>query len=176
MLIYCKCSKLLLTDGPKLNKSKVTYSLSLNEKDKLLKWLKEEVKVFDGYASNWSRCINLINCTITKLKSHDVHVFIKHLMSIALCDFVPNVVWEALNEILIYFRKICAKKLDIEMVHKLEKNVIVTMCKLEKIFTPFFLDSMEHLIVHVAHKARLSGSVQYRWVYASEQLALKPKF
>ena len=97
-------------------------------------------------------------------------------MPIDLRDFVSNVIWDALNEISIYFRKICAKELDIEMVNRLENNVIVTMCKLEKIFPPSFFDSMEHLIVHVAHEARLSGSVQYRWMYASEQLALIPKF
>ncbi|XP_078164828.1 uncharacterized protein LOC144559630 [Carex rostrata] len=90
-------------------------------------------------------------------------------MPVAFRGFVPEAVWEALNEVSIFFREICAKQLDIAMLNKLENNIIVTMCKLEKIFPPSFFDVMEHLVVHVAHEARLGGPVQFRWMFAPER-------
>lgn len=170
MVVYCKRSELHLTPRPKPKKPKASYALSIANKEKVLIWLKDKVKFPDGYASNWSICINLTEKTIFGLKSHDGHVFVERLMPVAFRGFVPEAVWEALNEVSIFFREICAKQLDIAMLNKLENNIIVTMCKLEKIFPPSFFDVMKHLVVHVAHEMRLAGPVQFRWMFSPERL------
>ncbi|KAL6519996.1 hypothetical protein OROHE_017139 [Orobanche hederae] len=36
-------------------------------------------------------------------------------------------------------------------------SISVTLCKLERFFTPSFFNSMEHLIVHLADEARIAG-------------------
>lgn len=168
--IYCKCSKLHLTPGPKPKKPKASFALSNANKERVLIWLKNEVKFPDGYSSNWSRCINLTKRTITRLKSHEIHVFVERLMPVAFRCFVPRAIWEALNGVSTFFREICAKQLDIDKLNKLENNIIVTICKLKKIFPPAFFDVMEHLVVHLAHVVRLGGPVQFRWMYGLEWL------
>lgn len=45
---------------------------------------------------------------------------------------------------------------------KMDQNIPIILCKLEKIFPLCFFYSMEHLPVYLANKARLGGSVQYR--------------
>ncbi|KAM3232145.1 hypothetical protein P3L10_017504 [Capsicum annuum] len=48
---------------------------------------------------------------------------------------------------------------------RLERDIPQILCKLEHIFSPGFFDSMKHLPVHLPYEARVSGPVQYRWMY-----------
>ncbi|XP_073101747.1 uncharacterized protein [Elaeis guineensis] len=47
----------------------------------------------------------------------------------------------------------------------LEKSIVETICKLKKIFSPVFFDSMEHLTIYLPYEAKVGGPVQYRWMY-----------
>jgi len=49
-------------------------------------------------------------------------------------------------------------------------TIIETICKLEMIFPPSFFDPMEHLPIQLMYKAKVRGSVQYRWMYPFERL------
>jgi hypothetical protein len=53
------------------------------------------------------------------------------------------------------------------MMQKLEK---------EKIFPPKFFNLMQHLLIHLPYKAKVGGTVQYRWMYHIERCLryLKP--
>ena len=51
----------------------------------------------------------------------------------------------------------------------MEKNIPIILCKLERIFPPRLLASMEHLPVHLAYEARVYRPVQYRWMYSFER-------
>ena len=44
---------------------------------------------------------------------------------------------------------------------RMEENIPIILCKLEKIFSPTFFDSMEHLIIHLPMEAILDDLVQY---------------
>ncbi|KAL6313164.1 hypothetical protein AAG906_016741 [Vitis piasezkii] len=50
----------------------------------------------------------------------------------------------------------------------LENDIIVTLCKLERIFPPSFFDVMVHLPIHLASEAKIIGPMQYRWMYPIE--------
>jgi hypothetical protein len=58
------------------------------------------------------------------------------------------------------------------MIEKLEKEIPVLICKLEKIFPPGWFNPMEYLLIHIPYEAMLGGPVQYRWMYHIER-ALK---
>ncbi|GJW51079.1 uncharacterized protein Tco_0092430 [Tanacetum coccineum] len=100
---------------------------------------------------------------MTKLKFPD------GLLPIALRGMIPNVVWDAITELCTFFRAICSRVLRIEDLEKLQKSIVETICKLEKIFPPGFFDSMEHLVVHLVWEALLGGPMQYRWMYLYER-------
>ncbi|KAF0890579.1 hypothetical protein E2562_003788, partial [Oryza meyeriana var. granulata] len=63
----------------------------------------------------------------------------------------------------------CAKELSKETIYSLEQQVVVLVCKLEKIFPPGFFNPMQHLIIHLPCEARLGGPVQSRWSYPYER-------
>ena len=54
----------------------------------------------------------------------------------------------------------------------LENDIIVTLFKLERIFPPSFFDIMVHLPIHLASEAKVTGPVQYRWMYPIEWYVL----
>ncbi|KAI9083311.1 hypothetical protein K1719_034677 [Acacia pycnantha] len=45
----------------------------------------------------------------------------------------------------------------------------ITLWKLKMLFRPSLFDSMEHLPVHLAYKAKVGGPQQYRWMYLFER-------
>ena len=169
MKAYCKRPNLNLfeQDGKTL-KPKAQYALSRPQVKIICEWIKQ-LKFPDGYASNISRCVNLEECKLYGLKSHDCHVFMQRLIPIAFREMLPKSLWDALTELSHFFRDICSTVLHTKHLETLEKNIVETLCKLEKIFPPSFFDSMEHLPIHLAYEARVGGPVQYRWMYPFER-------
>ena len=106
---------------------------------------------------------------ILGLKSHDFHIFVERLLPVAFRGFLSEDVWHCLAKLSFFYRQLCAKELSKDIVHSLEENVPVLLCKLEKIFPPGFFNPMQHLIIHLPYEARLGGPVQARWMYPYER-------
>ena len=68
-----------------------------------------------------------------------------------------------------FFRDLCARSLTTEVIERLDSNIPVLLCNLEKIFPPSFFDVMEHVCVHLPHEAELGGPVHFRWMYGFER-------
>jgi hypothetical protein len=51
------------------------------------------------------------------------------------------------------------------MMQKLEKEIPVLLCKMERIFPLRFFNPMQHLLIHLPYEAKVGGHVQYRWMY-----------
>jgi Domain of unknown function (DUF4218) len=56
-----------------------------------------------------------------------------------------------------FFKELCAKEVDPICLQQLEKDMVVTICKLEKKNYPDYFDSMEHIVVHLAFEAQIGG-------------------
>jgi hypothetical protein len=66
-------------------------------------------------------------------------------------------VWMALAELSLFYRQLCAKENKKEMMEKLEKEIPVLLCKLQKIFPPGWFNLIQHLLVHLPYEAKISG-------------------
>ncbi|XP_056161784.1 uncharacterized protein LOC130135923 [Syzygium oleosum] len=151
--------------GPK---PKAVYTLDKEHRRVVCQWLKS-VRFPDGYASNIGRCVDLNECKLTGLKSHDCHIFMKRLIPIALKELLPNFVWGAITELSNFLHDICSTVLKASHMEKLERDIPIILCNLERIFPPSFFYSMEHLLVHLPYEAKVAGSVQFRWMYPFER-------
>jgi hypothetical protein len=58
-------------------------------------------------------------------------------------------------------------------MEKLEKEILVLICKLEKIFPSGWFNPMQYLLVHLSYKAKVGGPQQYRWMYHIERTPKK---
>ena len=114
------------------------YSLTSNEKNEFYKFFKE-VKVPDGYASNISRCIQVNDRKNFGLKSHDCHVLMQQLLHLAIRGVLHKNVCAAIVKLCSFFKQLCSKVLKSDQLEHLQNDIIVTLCKLERIFPPSFL-------------------------------------
>jgi hypothetical protein len=116
--------------------------------------------------------VNLESGKLSGVKSHDYHIFMERLFPIMFYGYLNDDVWNTLAELSHFYRQLCAKEIKKEMIKKLEKEILVLICKLEKISPPGWFNSMQHLLVHLSYEAKLGGPQQYRWMYHIE-MALK---
>ena len=137
------------------------YTLSSSEKKIFCKRL-FDFKGPDGYCSNFKRFVSLEDCKINGLKSHDYHVIMQQLLSVAVRGLLPKKPRKTIIRLCSFFNKICQRVLDIEKLEQLEKDIIEILCDLERYFPPSFFDIMIHLTVHLRREARLCGSVYFR--------------
>ncbi|XP_052312895.1 uncharacterized protein LOC127905915 [Populus trichocarpa] len=167
--LYCNRKNMeLVYDESRVAKPRASFVLEKNAQLLVYKWLKS-LRFPDGHASNISRLVNIEDCRLYGMKSHDCHVFMQTLIPLAFRDLLPKGIWDALTEISHFFRDICSSKLNVDHIERLQTNIVETLCKLEMIFHPSFFDSMEHLPIHLPFEAKAGGPVQYRWMYPFER-------
>ena len=111
------------------------------------------------------RCVDATEMRMSGMKSHDCHIFMQRLLPIAVRELLPKEVWEPITELCLFFRELTATTLNENDLIRMDKDIAVILCKLERIFPPSFFDSMEHL----TYEARIAGPVQYRWMYPFER-------
>nr|KYP36031.1 hypothetical protein KK1_042873 [Cajanus cajan] len=169
LTLYCSRPDLELKPlaNGKMFKPKANYSLTIDEAKSVCRWIKE-LRVPDGYSSNLARCADVEKGRMHGMKSHDCHVFMECLLPIAFST-LPMHVLNPLIEISHFFKDLCSTTLRYDDLVKMEENIPLILCKLERVFPPAFFDSMEHLPIHLAYEARLGGPVQYRWMYPFER-------
>ena len=134
----------LVYDESRVAKPRASFVLEKNAQLLVYKWIKS-LRFLDGHASNISRLVNIEDCRLYGMKSHDCHVFMQTLIPLAFRDLLPKEIWDALTEISHFFRDIYSNKLNVDHIERLQMNIIETLCKLEMIFPLSFFDSMEHL-------------------------------
>ncbi|KAL0313049.1 UNVERIFIED_CONTAM: hypothetical protein Sradi_5704200, partial [Sesamum radiatum] len=145
-----------------------SYTLSHDQKKTFCDFL-SSVKFPKGFASNISRCVKEKDLMISGLKNHDYHVLLQRLLPLAIRVYLHKEVYEILLELSDFFIKLCSKTLYLDILGKMKKQMALTLCKLERIFLPVFFDVMIHLMIHLASEARLTGPVQYRWMFPFER-------
>jgi len=141
-------------------KPKTNYTLSTIEAKQICCWIKE-LRMSDGYSSNLARSVDVEKERIHSMKSHDCHVFTETLIPIVFNSLPINVL-NPLIEISHFFKDLCFTSLNQELLSRVEENILIIICKLERVFPPAFFDSMEHLLIHLLYEALVGGLVQYR--------------
>jgi hypothetical protein len=58
-----------------------------------------------------------------------------------------------LAELNFFFRQLCAKELDREVVEKLNEQAPKLLCKIEMLLLPGFFNTMQHMILHLPDEA-----------------------
>ena len=106
------------------------------------------------------------------MKSHDCHVLMQQLLPLAIRGVLHKDVCVVIVELCSFFKQLCSQVLKTNQLEHLENDIIVTLCKLERIFPPSFFDVMVHLPIHLASEVKVTGPVQYRWMYPIKRYVL----
>jgi ssDNA-binding Zn-finger/Zn-ribbon topoisomerase 1 len=145
------------------------FGLSREEKKRLCQTL-HDLKVPDGFSSNISRCVSMKDLKLYGLKSHDCHVLMQHLLPVAIRNILPKEVRYAIIRLCCFFKALCSKVFDPDELGSLQREVVQTLCLLERFFMPSFFDPMVHITLHLVREVQLCGPVHFRWMYPFERL------
>ena len=129
----------------------------------------KSVKFPDGFVSNISCCVNEKDGKIWGLKTHESHVLLQRLLPIGVRAYLRKDVATAIVELCKFCRDLCAKTVRISDLDRLQADIVIILCKLEKIFPPAFFDVMVHLSVHLPYELKVVDSVSYSWMYPIER-------
>ena len=86
----------------------------------------------------------------------------QQLLPVAIRSVLEKPARYAITRLCFFFNAICAKTVDVSKLDKLEEDVVVTLCLLEKYFPLSFFDIMVHLVVHLVREVRLCRPVYFR--------------
>jgi hypothetical protein len=144
------------------------FCLKARDRKEVLIWLKN-LKFPDGYAAGFRGAVNLDTGKLSRVKSNDYHIFMKRLLHVIFHGYLDDDVWMTLAELSHFYRQLCVKEIKKDMMEKLEEEIPVLLCKLEKIFPPGWFNPIQHLLVHLPYEAKIGGLQQYRWMHHIER-------
>jgi hypothetical protein len=124
--------------------------------------LVKNLKFLDGYAAGFRSAVNLDTGKLSGVKSHDYHIVMERLLPVMFRGYLDHDVWMVLAELIHSYRQLCATEIKKDIMEKLEEEILVLLCKLEKIFPPGWFNPMQQLLVHLPYEARTGGPQQYR--------------
>ncbi|CAL9011003.1 unnamed protein product [Prunus brigantina] len=113
-------------------------------------------KVPESYSSNIKNLVSLQDSRLLGLKSHDCHTLMQQLLPVAIRSVLEKPARYAITRLCFFFNAICAKTVDVSNLDKLEEDVVVTLCLLEKYFPPSFFDIM--------NRTRPEGCIAERYI------------
>lgn len=77
------------------------------------------------------------------MKSHDCHVFMQRLLPIVFGEYLLTSVWEVVTELSLFFKDLTSTTLKVSDMRRLEEQILVILCELERIFPPSLFDSLD---------------------------------
>ncbi|XP_076903001.1 uncharacterized protein LOC143557927 [Bidens hawaiensis] len=154
--------------GNRLYLPPACYTLNTSEKHLFYDTL-SNIKVPDGYCSNFKNLVSDDGSKMNGLKSNDCHVLMQQLLPIAIKGVLHEKVRKTIISLCHFFNRLCSKVVDVSKLSKLQSDIVLTLCLLKKYFPPSFFDVMIHLMVHLVREVRLCGPVHFRWMYPFER-------
>ncbi|KAL5566711.1 hypothetical protein UlMin_029875 [Ulmus minor] len=158
----------LYEDGNKLMKPATEYTFSEANRRKFCRFVRS-VKFPDGFAANLRKNVAQNDSRIVGLKSHDCHVIMQRLLPVGCRSLVNKTISSTIIELCTFFYQLCARTVNVTDMVKAQDQLVIILCKLERIFPPAFFDIMSHLVLHLPEEAILGGPVFMRWMYPFER-------
>ncbi|GJX35864.1 putative transposase-associated domain-containing protein [Tanacetum coccineum] len=144
------------------------YTLMNAEKDIFYETL-YNISVPQGYCSNFSSLVSLKDRKLIGLKSHDYHMLMQEFFPIAIHSIMHLATRYAIIRFFFFFKSICSKEIRLQELDKIQAELVVTLCLLEKFFPLLFFDIMVHLTMHLTREVKLCGPTCFRWMSPFER-------
>ena len=112
--------------GKSWRKPRAEFVLTRPQRREVLEWF-QTLMFPDGYVVNLRRGVNLSTMRINGLKSHDYHIWIERLLPMMVRGYLPDPVWQVLEELSFLFRQLCAKELSRAVIMDRKNGSCVAM-------------------------------------------------
>ena len=116
-------------DGKKICLPLACHTLSKKQKMSFCQCLRR-VKVPQGYSSNIKSLVSINDLKLVGLKSHDRHVLMQQLLSVAVRGIFPEKLRVAITRLFFFINAICSKVIDLKKLDDLENQAAIILCEL----------------------------------------------
>ena len=96
------------------------------------------LKVPEGYCSNFRNLVSLEELKLFGLRSHDYHALMQQLLLVALRFVLPKHVRYTISRLCIFFNQLHTKVVEVSKLDEVHNELVVMLCLLEKYFSPLF--------------------------------------
>jgi hypothetical protein len=119
--------------GDSFQMTHARYTLSKEQKKAFYDFL-QEAKFLDGFASDILRCLNVDGTKVQGLKTHDCHILFQRILPFAMRVFLDKDIYEAIAKLGTFFRQLCSRTLDKDVLTEMKKKTSIILVKLDKNF------------------------------------------
>ncbi len=151
--------------------SQAPYTVVPEVRSDIFEWLKDAQYPY-GYAGSLKNKVNVEDKKFYGLKTHDCHVLLQRLLPVVIRSYLPPNVIEPLIALSRWFQKLCTRELKKADVRAMKGEIIMILCKLERIFPPAFFTIMVHLMIHLPDQVLLTGPVHFTWMFPMERYVM----
>jgi putative effector of murein hydrolase LrgA (UPF0299 family) len=102
-----------------------------------------------GYAGLISRYLDPNKKIFSVVKSHDCHIMMTQILSVAIRRIMEPHVCQTLTGLYHFFYIITRKSISVKKLGRLQEEIVTIINELEMYFLPTFFDIMVHLLVHI---------------------------
>ena len=138
------------------------------QRPEIFEWIKE-AQYPSGYAGSLKNKVNVEDKKFYGLKTHDCHVLMQRLLPVVIREYLPPYVVDPLIALSRWFQKLCVRELKKQDVKDMKNEIVLILCKLERIFPPAFFTIMVHLMIHLPDQVLLTGPVHFTWMFPMER-------
>jgi hypothetical protein len=93
----------------------------------------------------------------------------KRLLLVMLHGYFNTDLWKMFTELSYFYMQLCTNQVSKTMMQKFKKEILILVCKMEKIFPPGWFNAMQHLLLYLPWEAKVRGHVQFSWMYSQER-------
>jgi hypothetical protein len=121
----------LLSSKVNGGKPHASFCLKTQQRKEVMRWMKG-LKLPDGYVVGLRRSVNMAIVKLIGLKSHDYDIVMERLLPVIFRGCFDDAIWMVLAELSYFYRQLCVKEITVEKIQKLENEIPVILCKMEK--------------------------------------------
>jgi hypothetical protein len=120
-------------EGDVYSKPHAPWTLEKDNMIRLCKFL-ARTRFPYGYCSNYEGCVDTVVGKVAGMKMHDCHILLQHILPAVLKGIAPaKEMYHANAELGRFFRELCAKTLRKAVLKRLKVEIVIILCKLEKL-------------------------------------------
>jgi hypothetical protein len=79
------------------------------------------------------------------------------LLSVMLHSYLDTDLWKIFTELSYFYRQLCAKQVSKMMIQKFEKEILILVCKMKKVFLSGWFNAMQYFLVHLSWEGKVGG-------------------
>jgi hypothetical protein len=104
------------------------------------------------------------------MKAHDCHVIMTQLLPVAIRGVLPVKAQDPIIKLCSFFNSISHKVIDLEMLDKLQQDLVHAINRLEMHFPPTLFDISVHLLVHLVSQIKALGPIFLHQMFPFERM------